>query len=56
MTVYLAASGVTGVTLKFMMDLTVFVVLALLLGVLIILLIQTKSLMNRRIEYEACYF
>lgn len=56
MTVYLAASGVTGMTLKFMMDLTVFAVLALLLGVLIILLIQTKSLMNRRIEYEACYF
>lgn len=56
MAVYLVASLLASLGLRHMMGLAAMAAWALLLGVMACLLIQTKSLMNRRIEYEAYHY
>ena len=56
MTVYLVAALITGLMLEWVVETGIFLICAILLITLAALLLQTKNLTNRRINYEAYHY
>lgn len=53
MSVYMVTAMITSLLLEFIIELSIFLLVVILLAASMLLFIQTKNLMNRRIYYEA---